>query len=226
MGDVQCDILSGDNMCCIFVRFVDTTNQKITSFTSLDNHRDPEIYQKVTHVLFYRGTLPTFPSEMSNFFPNLRFIEIYNCGMKSIYAENLRGFTKLEKLKLDFNAISYLPSNLFEFTPKITQISFVSNNITKIGAEIFDKIDDLIKVDFTRNPKINFRYKKGRHDLNFLKNFIREHCEPLESLKALATETVRKNINDNNYEEVKMIGRHLGINDLFRCDKTTYLQLD
>ncbi|KAL7015150.1 hypothetical protein ACKWTF_016303 [Chironomus riparius] len=188
MGDIQCDILSGDNMCCIFVRFVDTTNQKITSFKSLDNRDDPEIFRKVTHVLFYRGILPTFPSELGDFFPNLKFIEIYDCGMMKICGNDLKGFPNLEKLKLDFNQISSLPANLFECTPKISQISFASNRITKICPTIFDKLEKLIRIDLTRNIKINYKFSVSRQNLPELKRLIREYCQPIESLVDLSME--------------------------------------
>jgi len=216
MGDIQCDIVHREHSCCIFARFVDTTNQKITSFMSLDSQSDPEIFKKVHHILFFRGTMPTFPSELSDFFPNLRFIELYDCGMKSVYAEDLKGFKELEKIKFDFNEISYLPSNLFKFTPKISQISFFRNKITKIGAEFFDNIPNLTKIDLRKNLKINKSYRKGRHDLNFLKRYIRVFCKPVESLQIMAKKVVRENMNAENSEEILMIAKHLQIRGIVR----------
>lgn len=225
MGDVRCDILEGDNMCCIFIRFVDTTYQKITSFRSLEKEQDPQVYQKVTHILFYRVTLPKFPNELSGFFPNLRYIEIFDSKLKSIFAEDLRGFTKLEKLKLDFNEISFLPGDLFQFTPKISQISFASNKIKKINDNIFDNLKHLIRVDLRRNPNIDYNYCKGGQDISILKKIIQEKCKIVESLKTLSMEIVRKSVNDENVDEILIIARHLGMDFLYRSVRS-YLELD
>lgn len=225
MGDIQCDILSGVNIYCIFVRFVDTTNQKITSFKSTIDLRDPEIYGKFSFILFYSGTLPTFPSELSEFFPNLKCIEIYKSNMKTICANDLRGFPKLEKLKLDFNQISYLPGDLFQFTPKIKQISFVNNKIRKINDKIFDNLNHLIEVDLRRNPNIDHKYNIERENIEIMKKIIQEKCKPIESLKDLSMAYVCKKINYRNVDDILMIAKHLKMDLLYRS-ACLYLELD
>jgi Leucine-rich repeat (LRR) protein len=166
--------------------------------------------------------MPTFPGELSNFFPNLRFIEIYDCKMKKIFADDLKGLTKLEKLKLDYNEISYLPGNLFEFTPKISHVSFVNNRITKIGPHIFDNVKNLMKADFSRNLKINYRYSKSRQDLHVLKNLIIEHCQPVDKLMTLTMEIVMRNLTEENIDDISMIAKHLGLDTLSRSAELFY----
>lgn len=205
MGDVQVDILSHD-CSSINIVYANTTNKKITSFKTLDCY-GPQIYQKVTHILIHPGILPKFPKELSDFFPNLEYMEIQYCKMKTITKEDLKGFTKLRKLKLDFNEISYLPGNLFEFTPNVEQLSFFHNKITKIGAEIFDKLEKLSKVDLRNNLKINYKFQKEWQNLNGLKLLIQEHCNPLGSLANQAKEVVMKNLSYEN----AIIMHHLGL---------------
>ncbi|KAL7015156.1 hypothetical protein ACKWTF_016307 [Chironomus riparius] len=220
MGDVQVDFIKNDETCFIILLYVNTMNSKITSFKSIDDLNDPEIYRKVTRVFIYPSYLPTFPSELSDFFPNLEYIEIYNAEMKTICSNDLKGFTKLKKLRLDFNKISYLPGNLFEFTPKISQISFANNKITKIGPQIFDKLENLIKFDLRGNPNISYKYNKGFQDLNALKFLIQEQCKLIISLKDMAKEVLKLNMND----EVRAITHHLGIFDMDDNRKTKFVK--
>lgn len=216
MGEVFCDIFfNTDDKVSILLRFVDTTKGKITKIGSIDKY-GPEMYQKITDVVFFNGILPTFPSELAEFFPNLKLIFIYDCGMMRICKEDLKGFTKLEKLMINRNNITYLPGDLFEFTPNISLISFVDNKISKIGEIIFDKLDNLVEVDFARNTKISFRYREGRTCLKKLKRIIRENCKPLESLKNLTTKIIIENLNKDNVEEISMVASHLRIETLMK----------
>ncbi|XP_070495603.1 biglycan-like [Chironomus tepperi] len=207
MGDINCEISYGSDSCCIHISSIDTRHQKIKSFPSI---QDPEIFKKVNHVAIHRGTLPTFPTELIDFFPNLKFLEINNSKMKGIWSDDLKKFTKLEQLTLDDNEIDYLPRNLFEFTPNLTHISFVRNRITRIGAEIFDNLKQLERADLSCNTRIDFCYSSLRQDMDKMKAKILERCEPIRSLTKLSMENVINNIgfhSDPLY--VLLLAKHL-----------------
>lgn len=225
MGTIQCDILTGDDICCIFVRFVDTTHEKIKSFKSPERF-EGGLRERVTHILFYRGILPTFPSEINNFFPNLKSIDIFDCKMEKICRDDIKDFQHLEKIKIESNNIKYLPGNLFEFSPKITHFSFADNNISKIGQQLLDPLDHLIDADFTRNKGLNYHYYKNiTGNLEQLKKIIKEDCKPLRSLQIIAVETLKKNMNSKNFEDIKLIANILKINDLLEV-VDEYLKLE
>lgn len=215
MGEVYCDMFyNTDERASILIRFIDTANEKITNFTTFERENFPEIFHKITDVIFFNGNMPTFPRELSEFFPNLKFIFIYDCNMTTMSKDDLKGFNKLEKLMINHNKIKFLPGNLFDYTPDILEISFVDNKITKVGPEIFDNLKNLEEADFGRNSRINYRYQKGRTSLEKLKRIIRSNCKLVESLIELTTSVILDNLNKDNAEDTLMIARHLGLASL------------
>lgn len=219
MGEVRCDILTGENMTCVFVRFVDTTYDKIQSFRAPTRFTPEELSISVTHVMFYGGTLPTFPSEIAKFFPNVKFIDIYDCGLKVVHKSDLTDFKNLERLRLDSNRITFLPGNLFEDVPKLTHFSIARNRLSKIGNEIFNSErfeKNLKEANFSKNSEIDYCFNRetNRGSLLELRMIINRDCRILESLEQLAERAVQKGVNKWNVEDVLFIASQLNLDKL------------
>lgn len=209
--EVSCDILTGENLYALFIRYIDTSQNRISSFSS---HNTQEKRDIVTHIIFYRGILPTFPSELSELFANLKCIDIFDCGMMVITKENLKNFPKLEKLKLEGNKLKYLPGDLFEFNPKIASLSFLDNQIDGIGGELIDELEKLIEADFMGNVSINFKYSKGVNDIEELKEIIKRDCKPLKSLQSLAINVLIHTKERQNMEKLQFFADRMALSDL------------
>lgn len=70
-----------------------------------------------------------FPQGIPDLFPNLQELEISNCKLKVIEANDLRGFDKLKILNLAKNCLQYLPDDLFSHVPQLERAYFNENNI-------------------------------------------------------------------------------------------------
>lgn len=209
--EVSCDILTGENLYALFVRFIDTSQNRISSFNS---HKTPEKRAIVTHVIFYRGILPTFPSELSDLFSNLRCVDIFDCGMMEITKADLKNFPNLEKLKLEANQLRFLPGDLFEFNPKVATLSFLDNQIDGIGGQLVDNLPNLIEADFKGNVSINFKYSKELNSIEELKRIIKRDCRPLKSLQNIVIKVLIATRERQDLEKVRFLADRLNLRDL------------
>lgn len=213
MGEVSCDILSGDQIYGVFVRFVDTTHSPITAFNSPDRF-EPRGIKNVTHAIFYRGILPKFPRELSTFFPNLRDINIFDCGLEEITKDDLKNFPKLEKIKLDSNKLKFLPGDLFEHNPKIRHMTFIDNQIIGIGEKLIDHLEFLTDADFTGNKCTNFKFSTQFETIEELKQIIKRECNPLKDLQKLAIDVLVKTRHIQDVDMLQFIANRLNIYEL------------
>lgn len=206
-------VLTGTNIFCAFVRFCNTTHEKITKIRSPGSYTD--FNERVTHIVFYKGTLPTFPTELGEIFPNVKYLDFFECSMESIHKTDLKPFPKLEKLKLEANKLKFLPHDLFDFTPKITTLNFAKNQIKAIGETFLDNLMNLREVDFSDNPNIDYKgLIDDSDDFDKLKQIIINDCKPLRSLKDLTIDVLMKSTDKQNGEEVKYVAKCLQIEKL------------
>lgn len=61
----------------------------------------------------------------------------------------------LEHLIIHRNAIEELGSDLFKFTPKIIDVYFRNNGISRVGKDLFAKINSFERIDFSDNKCVN-----------------------------------------------------------------------
>ncbi|KAG5668464.1 hypothetical protein PVAND_016404 [Polypedilum vanderplanki] len=213
MGEINCDIIYSSDVqnpeYVLFVRYVNTTHQKITSINMSTFEKE-----NVIGVMFYKTTLPTFPSELGEFFPNLRKVDIFGSELEKITKDDLKNFPKLERLRAESNKLKYLPNDLFEFTPLLSHVDFSHNQIDKIGANIFDNCKNLIEADFKHNKTINISYKKENMKFEELKEVFKKDCKPVKSLKNLAEEAVIGMMKKENAKEIFFIAQHCGFDKL------------
>ncbi|KAG5668467.1 hypothetical protein PVAND_016407 [Polypedilum vanderplanki] len=207
MGDIVCDIITTENVYCVFVRFIDTTDSKITSIKTRSVTKDHH-NKKVTHIVFYKCILSNFPSELGELFPNLKYIDIFDCQLEKITKYDLKSLPKLEKIKAESNLLNFLPFDLFEFSPHIKLVNFCDNFIDKIGASIFDNCKHLYKVDLRNNRGIDMCYKKNQMDLKEIRNKIVKSCAPIKTLRKLAEKVVIETMQDKNVEEIVQIAKY------------------
>ena len=71
-----------------------------------------------------------FPQGLPVLFPNLQLLEISNCKLSTIEANDLKGFKNLKTLNLANNCLTYLPDDLFKHVPQLENAYFNDNNIS------------------------------------------------------------------------------------------------
>jgi hypothetical protein len=117
---------------------------------------------------------------------DLTFLQLLGCKLKKVTREDLRGLECLKELWMGGNNIEQLPKGLFDYTPKLEIVSFRSNKIKDIDADILDPLENLQFFDLTSNPMIIVMYdsvnKNGNVTLAELKEAIKK-CDPVEKFK-------------------------------------------
>lgn len=212
MGDISCDLLlSGNIPLSIYVYNIDTTHKRIKSFKSIDNG-----CETIRHIFFNRGKMTKFPCELGEIFPNLKFIDIWNCGLKKISKDDLKSFPMLERLDLERNKLKFVPGDLFENNPKIRIAIFSKNKIETIGVNLLDNLKNLEEANFSKNAEIDVKYsiKSDFNDLEKLKEIFKNDCPPVKSLQKLASKALIKSRDIQNVQMVKFIADRMHLMDL------------
>jgi regulator of replication initiation timing len=127
---------------------------------------------------------------------NLTSLSVTECNLSTISRDSLHGLGSLKELFLGFNSIEHLPKGLFEHTPNLEIVSFRSNRIKEINADILDPLLNLQYFNLSNNISISVKYSSypstpGNVTLAQLKAEIRKKCTTVGSIIA----EMKKEIN-------------------------------
>lgn len=158
------------------------------TITSVDGSTMPTSFQelhfevKIVHYL---------PKGIAKFFPQLMTLNV----LKSIQADDLEGLTHLKVLYVWGNDITELSSDLFKFTPQITEISFPSNLISRVGKNLLANVSTLHKMDFRCNKCIDGDTILA--DFETIKKELKMQCpDPKEFEKGFCPEDLERYESD------------------------------
>jgi hypothetical protein len=146
-----------------FVKLPDITEPSTRIKAVSGKHQDAKSIADVKELDFNSITVNFIPRGLGVFFPNLTYLQIYNCGLKSICREDLTQFPKLEGLWIRKNELITLPDDLFEDTKNLKKISFYCNKIEFMSSNLFKPIigNKLEYISFGENTKIDAIYSQG-----------------------------------------------------------------
>lgn len=157
---------------------------KSIKFKSIDDHKVTSItgshwsgYSNRDVVGFKRsfGSRDFIPKGLTNFFPNLKDIEIFDANMKEISKDDLKEFgSNLEKLWLWYMKITHISHDLFEYNPYLKEIVLWANEIQTIEYGAFDNLFNLVTLDLDENICIS---EYVYNDYYGLRNFIQRVYE-------------------------------------------------
>ena len=123
-------------------------NQKIVAINGVET-----IARNSSHVEgFYIKNcahLFNFPHGISNFFPNLIALTLYQCGLTTLNGRELEEFPNLEYFNAYNNKIVRIPGNLFKPTLRMRFISFESNQVKHVGDNLLERLLFLENVSFS-----------------------------------------------------------------------------
>ncbi|KAL7024642.1 hypothetical protein ACKWTF_013144 [Chironomus riparius] len=120
--DIKCNHLSGNS------------NSEVVSF---DTENIPMHY---------------FPTELNEFFDNLKSIRIRNSQLKRLREEDLEPFSDLRLLCLSNNNIERLDSDVFKRNKRLEYLSLDINSIHVVNSGAFDSLNVLKSLLFRGNP--------------------------------------------------------------------------
>lgn len=156
--------------------------RKITSETFVGTHDLGKTNVHVEELIISHSNLPNILQGMGDAFANIKKLHIFSSNLGNISKFDLKQFPNLEKISLVNNPIEYLPGDLFEFTPKVQNVS-ASPNIKFIGEKLLDGLE-LTRVDFCGNKSINDFYNSNNEktSLKVIKSEIKLKCQPPSEL--------------------------------------------
>lgn len=121
------------------------------------------------------------PQGMTNFFPNLVAITITSSGVKTLNGDELHEYRHLREFALAHGPLESVPSNFFETTPDIRQISFLNNSIRYVGENSLNSKQNLHWINFELNICIG---RASHRPFDQLIDDLRLNCiddtEPIE----------------------------------------------
>jgi len=160
----------------------------------IGNHDNDRDHFDVEALRIQSQALQFFPTNVEEFFPNLKAFSFYNNSISSITNNHLRPFPNLEYLRVLLNNITVLDTNLFSNMTSVRYIDFDSNNLRHVGHDI--DLPDTGYLYFQSNPCIDERATTAGEIANVKLDLLRG-CPPtisqiedtLESRPNLITES-------------------------------------
>lgn len=120
----------------------------------------------VEAIRFHETIVTYFPRGLHKIFPRLILIYIFNCRLKEIIRDDLKGLENLEQIYLNNNRLKTLPSNLFDGMPMLRRIEFWNNELEFVSSKLLRPIKEnglsFTLIDFRGNKNIDAIYCPGR----------------------------------------------------------------
>lgn len=145
----------------------------------LGSHPTGKTHFDVNGIRITSQSYVTFlPQNLQSFFPNLTCIETSNTNLQQITQRELRPFPKLEFYKAYGGSLTTINGNLFRHNPKLRYISFNTNLIKSVGADLVTYLDNLSNLYFSGNECIN-KYNETRDGVLELNALLPQRCPPV-----------------------------------------------
>jgi BTB/POZ domain/Leucine rich repeat len=182
----------------------------------IGEHEEGKTNNDVTSIWFDNTVVEHVPRSFYKIFPNLKTLEIRNCGLKNITRKDLRGLENLERLTITYNKLRSLPSDLFIEMCKLQRISIRNNNLEFMSSELLTPItgNQLKLLNFRGNNKIDATYNPGAKrsvkTLQELMEIIDRDCsEPNDEKEDLESEfhgRFKEMWQSNRYSDFLIVG--------------------
>lgn len=147
----------------------------------LGDHRDGNSNLNVEKLTISNHQSLTFiPRNMSDFFPNLRKLDMNKNSIGALNRDDLKGLWKLTSLSLADNNIKIITRGFFENNLLLERINFSNNKIKIVSEFVFDSLYHLKSLDFTYNKCIN-QAAHFSFEFELLKEHLDTRCKPVPS---------------------------------------------
>ncbi|KAG5668294.1 hypothetical protein PVAND_016241 [Polypedilum vanderplanki] len=134
------NLTTGFVYCCSATDFPSSSGIAVTNITG--THQDEKDNKDVTCLYIYgRWSLSFFPSNFGNFFPNIKFLVIYDTSIQTLYGNEINEFPKIQDFRLFNSNLTTISSRLFEETPKMAFVFFGNTMIERVGYNLFTPLN-------------------------------------------------------------------------------------
>jgi hypothetical protein len=154
----------------------------LTGFTG--THTSGNSNANVKEIAFYNNChhIKSVLKNIHEVFPNFIAISFTNCGISKLIGDELNEYRNLQAFWLHGTNLERVPGNLFAFNPNLKLVSFISNKITRIGANLLEPIQNsLVLVYLSNNICVNLDAHTPA-TISSLINHIRIYCADYETL--------------------------------------------
>lgn len=187
--DIECTfetyIDSGFYVCIVVSTFNNSTSISLVN----GEHEAGKTNSDVEAIFFQNIAMECFPRGLNKFFPNLKRLKIFNCGLKEVSKQDLIGLENLTHISFKSNSITFIENDLFHKMSNLVDISFNSNKIEFLSSKLFAPIDrsNLKYVGLCDNPTLSAFYSAVPKDYGSSKS----RPIGLHQLMALIDETCK-----------------------------------
>lgn len=147
---------------------ITTPFQSVATFKG--KHRASKDNSHVDALWFKNTTVRYIPRDLTKIFPNLAYLGISNCGMRSVLSADMIGLEKLQGFGIPDNKISSLPVDLFKDMTHLREVEFNRNIIHDFDVKILDPIRNTIECfKICDNPRVNDMFNSSSEIESFIK---------------------------------------------------------
>lgn len=139
--------------CSAFITFGDNGLNSVEGV--IGNHLEDFTNEDVTAILFDNQNIGQMPTNIEEFFPNIRLIRVNNANLLNISSSDLSPFPELQVFISNDNNLTVLEADLFSGVRNISWIEFYRNQITEVGEGLLNGLV-LEFANFINNVCINF----------------------------------------------------------------------
>lgn len=179
--NMDCEIDLNINRCDVSKDFkVTEPGEVVTTINGLGSSYYHSLEIKL--LLISAKKMHYLPQGIEKLLPNIKLITISGTKLKSINNTDLRPFTELEILNVQYNDIESLDNELFIYNPNIKRVNINNNEkLQVIGKDILKPLRKLENAYFPRNKCIDTFYDRnvqGSITLKELETEIGTKCIP------------------------------------------------
>ncbi|KAL7013258.1 hypothetical protein ACKWTF_015306 [Chironomus riparius] len=155
---------------CSFDDYVFNTGEKYYRCTASyppnstdDDYKffEPPQYDKSSNDVTFveiRGFCHKIPQGLTDIFPNMKVLGIYNADFKTISKYDIAEYKNIERFICENSEVEFLPRDLFEGFKNLKYIKFFRNKLSTVEPNILDGLDKLEYVNFRSNPNYSKFY--------------------------------------------------------------------
>lgn len=134
------------------------------------------------------------PRGMSNFFPNIHAIRIYDSDVRNLVGNELNEYRNLRWFSVFDSYVNTIPSNFFANNPNMVHVAFDSNYVQQVGGGLFDPIRNVRQMSymgFLSNRCINLSGSNANQIDRVLER-LNTHCSGSSGNTSPATTTTTR----------------------------------
>lgn len=166
------------------IYFCDSRSDNMGNLTVIEEingeHLSGKNNQNVQGFLENGWELQYIPSNLAEFFPNLKALLIYGPLLRLV-ASDLKPFPNLVMFTSQGSELTSIDGDFFQHTRKLQIIEVSYGKLQNVGENILSRLNELTRADFRSNSCIQF-YAESSQRIAELKKKLLTECPPLPSL--------------------------------------------